>query len=386
MSVKRFGWVLVLAVSTLGVADRAYAVRTWTNGGGTSEWNDATNWTGGVPGPSSGQDALFDAASPPGAITVTGATPSTRHISWGSAGDEIADVGAFTYNAGVGGVINLRTGSQMANQASSAASVQTFNVDLVQAAASTWRPVGAGFVFNNAYNLGTGLTIAGGTAGTGVHPITFNGIITGGTGGLTKTNSGIVTMNGTASYAGTTSVEAGTLLVNGTHTGGGAYTIAEGATLGGNGSIGSTVNLDGIIAPGTSPGTLTLGGLALLTSTLMYELDAINHVPGSNINDLIDVNGLLDLSGGGVLNVSSGGDLSLGVYELMQFDSLAPGSDPSDLALGTIPLAAGTFAQIVIDGDSVNLDISLIPEPTTLALAVIGLTGLVFRRRTRRGD
>ncbi len=51
---------------------------------------------------------------------------------------------------------------------------------------------------------------------------------------------------------------------------------------------------------------MTVGGLILAGTTLNYELNASDHTAGSLINDLIDVNGLLDLTGGATLNVTAG--------------------------------------------------------------------------------
>ena len=59
-------------------------------------------------------------------------------------------------------------------------------------------------------------------------------------------------------YTGTTSINAGTLAVNGAI--GGAVNVANAAILGGSGSINGlvTVAAGGILAPGNSPGTLTM--------------------------------------------------------------------------------------------------------------------------------
>ena len=101
------------------------------------------------------------------------------------------------------------------------------------------------------------LTIANSVANT------FNGTI-GGAGGNTKnlnvvkSNSGTLTLNGNDTYTGTTTINGGTLLVNGNHSSSGIYTVNAG-TLGGTGIINADVNvIAGALAPGSSPGRLTV--------------------------------------------------------------------------------------------------------------------------------
>ena len=95
---------------------------------------------------------------------------------------------------------------------------------------------------------------------SGTNAQTLSGVISG-TGALTKNGTGTLTLSGNNRFNGTTTVSAGTLVLSGTNTAS-AITVASGGTLMGTGSGGATT-VSGTIAPGNSPGTLTVGALTL---------------------------------------------------------------------------------------------------------------------------
>jgi autotransporter-associated beta strand protein len=108
--------------------------------------------------------------------------------------------------------------------------------------------------------LGTAeLTVGGDNAST-----TFSGTISGNGGSLIKAGSGVLTLTGINSFTGPTNVNVGALLVDGSIASSSLTTVSSGATLGGSGSVGSTIVLSGgTFAPGPStgtPGTITVAG------------------------------------------------------------------------------------------------------------------------------
>jgi len=123
----------------------------------------------------------------------------------------------------------------------------------------------------------------------------FTGAISG-AGTLTKLGAGTLRLGGTHGYTGATLVSAGTLTVDGSIDGS-AVTVSAGATLAGIGTVGTTT-VAGTIAPGNSPGTLTIAGnyTQLAGSTYAYE-------PG----DLIRVTGTAVIQGGRVSAANAAG-------------------------------------------------------------------------------
>ncbi|WP_342250184.1 autotransporter outer membrane beta-barrel domain-containing protein [Sphingomonas sp. OTU376] len=182
----------------------------------------------------------------------------------------------------------------------------------------------------------------------------FAGTISG-SGGLVKSGTGTVTLSGANSYTGTTSVTGGTLLVNGNQSAAtGLTSIGSGATLGGSGILGGDVLIadGGTLAPGNSPGTLTInGGLTLsVGSALAYEFGAANAV-GSPLNDLVNVGGNLVLDGTINVAVSAGGAFDIGLYRIANYGGTLT---DNGLAIGTTPAGAELSVQTAIAGQ-VNL-------------------------------
>lgn len=170
---------------------------------------------------------------------------------------------------------------------------------------------------------------------------------------IRKVGQGTWEINGTVPSslvlpAGT--VEDGTLLLNATAAGL-DVTVQSGATLGGTGALRALAIADGgILAPGTSVGTLSMDALVLNNGSLLnFELGA----PGvASASDRIDVAGNLTLDG--IVNVTDAGGFGNGVYTLINYGTLVAdngltvGAAPADHSYN-VNAGTGTASAVTLE-------------------------------------
>jgi uncharacterized protein with beta-barrel porin domain len=154
---------------------------------------------------------------------------------------------------------------------------------------------------NDALTLGTGSRITGMVdGGAGTDSLTLIGR---GSDGNVFQNFETLSMNGddwslsgTSSFATSITVTQGRLAINGNITAP-VTTVANGGTLGGGGTLTSNVTSTGTLAPGNSPGTLTIVG------TLAQSGGAFNIEFGNGAVDRLNATGAITLSNSPTLNV-----------------------------------------------------------------------------------
>ena len=124
------------------------------------------------------------------------------------------------------------------------------------------------------------------------------GAVLAGSGALTKSGAGTVTLTATNTYSGATTVEAGKLVVDGSIASS-AVTVTNTGTLGGSGSVGSlTITDGGALAPGNSPGTLFASSSTWADGgSYDWEILSLDDDPGTSWD-------LLSITNSGTLNLS----------------------------------------------------------------------------------
>ena len=229
---------------------------------------------------------------------------------------------------------------------------------------------------------------------------TYSGIISG-TGAVTKQGGGTLTLTGTSSYTGATHVDGGALLVNG-RLGNTAVLVASGGLLGGSGTIDGmlTVLAGGTLSPGNSPGTLHVGSLQLGgSSTTLMEISGT----AAGLYDQIVGTGSGMLTYGGTLDLVMSGSYA----DQTTFHLFSNFSSPSYGDFAAVGLnATGEYFGLTFTGTdgvwtstwttnhqrlvftTTTGDLVVVPEPSTVAMALAGLAcggwQMMRRRRLRQ--
>jgi fibronectin-binding autotransporter adhesin len=208
---------------------------------------------------------------------------------------------------------------------------------------------------------------------------------------IIKTGDGSWMLSGTNTYTGTTTVSGGTLIINGnSSTATGAVTVAAGATLGGSGTIGGNTTINGTITPGNSPGVLAFGGTLALAGASGTVMEINGSTRGTGY-DGVDVTGAITY--GGALTLDLGMIFGGGSHTFNLFDFASQTGSFSTVALADAYTGSltndGSGVWGLVDGDNTwsfeqstgDLNLSVIPEPSTALLGALGLLALLRRRR-----
>ncbi|HBE22896.1 MAG TPA: hypothetical protein DDW21_05545 [Verrucomicrobiales bacterium] len=196
-------------------------------------------------------------------------------------------------------------------------------------------------------SIPTTIGASGGTIDTFGQSVTLaNDVGNTGTGALTKTGLGTLSLSAANTYTGGTIVSQGTLLISnsaGSATGAGAISVNAGATIGGIGSTSGvlTIASNGILSPGASVGTVTVGGLTLdAGAKLDYEFGS-----GNDTTVVTASNGLV-INGGAVTlfqENTTNPFAATGTYNLIQYSGSIGGAGISSLSVAN-PQAGFNYA------------------------------------------
>ena len=239
-------------------------------------------------------------------------------------------------------------------------------------------------------SYGLALTGTGGVI-TATADTTVSGQVTG-SGQLWKNGSGTLTLSGANIYVGNTNVSEGKLVLNGSVTS--SVLIYKNAALGGSGRItGNLTNL-GTLAPGNSPGKLTVTGNYVEGGTLDVEVWGLT--PGTQ-HDQVDASGTATFQAGSNLKVTrTGGTFDLARTQSVlavkaagysgAFSTLDRGTQTTQVLFdnasgriyGTGLTEAQTFADLTADASRKSVAAALYADSLTSAtvqLANAGGTG-----------
>ncbi len=312
---------------------------------------------------------------------------SDNGLTTGGDGDVIlgrnGSTGIYSYNLN-GGVLNAN-----AIVSSSGTSNLNFNGGTLSALAD-----------NNAFISGlTSVTVQpqGGTIDTGGHVIGISEQI-GGSGQLTFTGGGIITLNTASTYTGGTSVDGVTLVLkslNGSPVGTGSLTISAGGILAGSGiltgpvstvSSGTGPTQNGELAPGAG-GLVVRNNLILADNSLLAYGTASGSVAPINVVGSNGDNGNVSLGRNAGVVIS--GALVSGVYHLISYTGRLDSPSGNigswtliDSTIGNTPYAFSTS----LNPGYVDLLVgtATVPEPAAIATLLLPLVFLALRPTRRK--
>lgn len=392
--------VLGVTLALSGFVPSSQAVDYYWNVGGPGNWDTTTaNWTTNPAGGAattwvnslSSNDAYFSAGT-----TTTGAfTVSVTSVV--DMDDLIFQEGSVTL-AGSGGTFRIANGGGTGGvDILSTSGAVTFDsslvVDFAGTSPQTWQNQSS-----SVFTINSGLPFRSSGSRTvtltpGAGGIRANGVLSGGvSGGATVvigTGSGAVTYTNNNTYVGSTTVN-GTLILSGTgsisQASNAPVTVAVGGTLGGNGTVNSALTVNGMLAPETE------GGSDIGTFTVNDDV-TWNGSAGQDWKfDLGLTSGSSDL----LLLTGAGNDFLKGTGSLFQFDFLNTGtagtftlvdwtSSTTFLAsdFSYTNLASGFTGSFALNGS--QLEFTVVPEPSPVAMVLAGLGMFVAIKRRRRG-
>lgn len=122
--------------------------------------------------------------------------------------------------------------------------------------------------------------------------VTYSGVISGNSGQVSKFNPGRWTLTGASTFSGKFEALNGTVIVSGSLANADVE-VLSGGTFGGSGLVKSLkANANGTVAPGASPGQLSVSGTVTLMPNSIYQVE-LNGVAAGSTYDQLNIGGPL---------------------------------------------------------------------------------------------
>ena len=297
---------------------------------GAGTWSNTLNWDPIVPSGNDQTAILGSAISSPSTVVLD--SDRTVKNLWlnSSVAYTVAGTGTLNLQADSGhaGILTINPGGTVTHQITSHVTLDS-DTDVSLAADTTLE-------VNNQLNLGA-----------------FN---------LTKTGAGTLRLNNVVSSTG------------------GVVSASAGVVAGGGSIGGDLVNDGATVAPGNSPGVLTVGGDYRQSAAGLLQMELAGDQRGTQY-DVLAIGGAAVLEGGTLkLILRNGFQPHVGeVFDILDFGSFSGGFDHFILPSGWV----WDTSRLDVDG---TLSVTgAVPEPSAAVLSLLAACAMLARRRARAG-
>jgi len=297
----------------------------------SGDWNSRSNWTESTVPEDKVSTAVFGSAITSSRTVLTNSAVTVRGVEFNNANTyAIAGLGSIELDGDAGNA----------------------TIDVMQGPHQ----------FQVAVNLAsdTDVTVASGAV------LAFNNVLDLNGNNLTKTGLGTMQIN------------------NALITDGGVAAFAAGIVAGSGAILGDVVNTGATVAPGNSPGTLTIQGDYTQEAGATLAIELAGLVQGNDY-DLLDVSGIAALNGGTLaVTLLDGFEPSEGdVFDFLDA-SVISGAGFDSVSLPALDEGLAWDTSSLMSSGSLLVSAATVPEPAAMVSFLLGAFGISLAARRKR--